>query len=240
MSAVDDFASALARESAADPDPASLPTRLARAAVRALPVQGAGITLAQDEPVGRLPVGASDPTAALAERLQFTAGDGPCLTSSRLGQPVFSDEEDAGKRWPAFVDALVTRTPYRAVASLPLFDRGEPFASLDLYLDDPSGLRALDVFDVVSLASLVADALVTQVGLAAAFGGGDRSPGVSDRLSVWQVIGLLATRGDTDSDTALSRLRAYAFGRDETVDDVAAAVSAGRLDPERVLQGDPV
>jgi hypothetical protein len=54
-------------------------------------VDGAGISLffASDR---RLPLGASDPDTAEAERLQFTVGEGPCLTSYVTGEPVLADE----------------------------------------------------------------------------------------------------------------------------------------------------
>ncbi len=63
--------------SAVDMDgPELLPERLARACARVLPVDGAGISLffAEDR---RLPLGASDHPASIAERMQFTAGEGP-------------------------------------------------------------------------------------------------------------------------------------------------------------------
>ena len=70
-------------------DPELLPSRLARACARTLGVDGAGLSVSTDGEA-RLPLGASSPTAALAERLQFTAGDGPCGSAQRHQEPVFA------------------------------------------------------------------------------------------------------------------------------------------------------
>jgi hypothetical protein len=68
---VEDFHIALAASAVDLPGPELLPERLARACALVLPVDGAGISLffASDR---RLPLGASDPVSAEAERLQFT------------------------------------------------------------------------------------------------------------------------------------------------------------------------
>jgi hypothetical protein len=62
------------------PGPELLPTRLMKAAAAVLPVAAAGISIFISSG-HRVPLGASDDTAALAERLQFTSGEGPCLSA---------------------------------------------------------------------------------------------------------------------------------------------------------------
>lgn len=60
--------------------------------------------------------------AAEAERLQFTAGEGPCLSAHAEGRPVLADEATLMSRWPAYYDGLVGNTPIRGTISLPLED----------------------------------------------------------------------------------------------------------------------
>ena len=62
----------------------------------------------------RIPVGASDDPAAAAERLQFTAAEGPCLDAQALARSVLATETLIEQRWPDFYSGLVTRTPFRA------------------------------------------------------------------------------------------------------------------------------
>ena len=115
------FRMALAEQATPDADPELLAQRLSRAVARVLPVDGAGISLfsAADR---RLPLGASDRMAAEAERLQFTAGEGPCLSAHAEGLPIVADEATIRSRWPAFYDAHVMRTSIRGTISLPLQD----------------------------------------------------------------------------------------------------------------------
>src|SRR4051794_10539556 len=61
-------------------DPDLLPVRLARAAADVLGADGAGISFYEDD--FRVPLGASDEMTTLAERLQFTQGQGPCLDAA--------------------------------------------------------------------------------------------------------------------------------------------------------------
>src|SRR3712207_5833225 len=82
--------SRVARKAAPEPDlspPEPPPAPLARPAARPLGLAPPGLSVPAGEG-GRAPLGASTPTADLAERLQFTAGDGPCETAQRHQEPV--------------------------------------------------------------------------------------------------------------------------------------------------------
>ena len=79
----EEFTTAYAAVGTADvARPELLPVRLARACARVLPAAGVGISLFGSNGI-RVPVGASDDDAAIAERLQFTAAEGPCLDGTR-------------------------------------------------------------------------------------------------------------------------------------------------------------
>jgi hypothetical protein len=140
---IDQFRLAVAGVQAGeDEGPAGLPIRLSRACVRVLPVVGAGLGLFSD-PTMRIPVGASDDTAATAERLQFTVAEGPCFHAHRTGQPVVATETVIADRWPLFHDQLVTRTPIRGILSMPLGDGFSGVGVLDLYCH-----RSADVWHI--------------------------------------------------------------------------------------------
>jgi len=74
----EEFTTAYTAAGAAAAAPELLPVRLALACTRVLPVAGVGISMFGSGAM-RIPVGASDHYAAIAERLQFTAAEGPCL-----------------------------------------------------------------------------------------------------------------------------------------------------------------
>src|SRR3954470_5234309 len=160
VSLAERFATAVAAEATADgrDDGQLLPARLARAAARLLEVDAAGLSVMVG-PVGRLPLVASSPDAEQAERLQFTAGEGPCLLAHDSGQPVFAVEEDLRHRWPVFGDLLLTSTPFHGVVSLPLRWALAGVGAMDLFFCEPREVARLDVFDALAVGDLVVSAL---------------------------------------------------------------------------------
>src|SRR4051812_24220931 len=141
---------------AATASAALLPVRLTRACVEVLGVAGAGLSLHQG--AFRVPVGGSDEMATLAERLQFTHGDGPCLDAAAHHRVLIADAAELHNRWPAFTEELFRHTPYRAIISLPLATGQRPFAALDLYLIDAAALRTLALHEVYQVSQQTADA----------------------------------------------------------------------------------
>jgi hypothetical protein len=95
---LEQFQRASITEAAVD-DGNALPAALAKAAKRVLGVDGAAISL-MTGPSLRLPLGASDEESATAERLQFTAGEGPCFTAYAQGRPVVVTEARMAGCWP--------------------------------------------------------------------------------------------------------------------------------------------
>jgi hypothetical protein len=220
------FAGALAASAADLPGPELLPERLARASAEVLPVDGAGISLffASDR---RLPLGASDESSAEAERLQFTVGEGPCLSSHADGDPVLAEEETIRSRWPAFYDQLVARTRVRAVISLPLVDDLRGFGALDLYLVPPNSVGSVTLADAWAVTSAVTASFTATARPSSRSADGPAwldAPAAERRSRVWQAMGFVnAGLGVTSADAlALLRARAYSDGCD--LDDLAALV----------------
>ena len=232
MGLAERFADSLAAESDGEDDGRLLPDRLSRAAARVLEVDGAGLSVLVGAH-GRSPLGASSPEAALAERLQFTVGGGPCLLAHSSGQPVFVVENDIRHRWPAFADVLLTSTPYHGVVSLPLRSALTGVGAMDLFFRDPAGVPRLDVFDAVAVGALVTsalgDAAVWSVWSEAEGPDWLRSPSALRRAAVWQAVGLVSAACDVDAEGGLALLRAHAYSGGRSVDDVAADLCAQRL-----------
>ena len=224
MTITNDFSVALAGLNSMGPaEPQLLPTRLAAACAAVLPVDGAGMSLFDSTGI-RIPVGASDHLAATAERLQFTAGQGPCLDAHSLGCSIIATETLIAQEWPMYYHSLVSRTPFRAITAVPLTGGLTGAGTIDLYFHRSSGVADLNMID--------ADEVITQIsGLLAedtVYGVPTDGPPWLDgptaaaRSVVFIAMGLLNIALDVTTHDALTLLRARAYATDRSVDDVAA------------------
>jgi hypothetical protein len=234
VTVVEEFRVALAATAADLPGDELLPERLARACARVLPVDGAGISLffSADR---RLPLGASDEVSAEAERLQFTVGEGPCLSAHAEGRHLLADAAAIGARWPTFHAELVAHTTVRGIASLPLQDQLAGFGALDLYFVPPHHVAGLALTDALAVA---AEVTRTFQATPTRFSEGVEGPGWLDapaaerRALVWQAMGFLNAALRVGSTDALAMLRAHAYSREEDVDQLARQVLAREVPVE--------
>jgi hypothetical protein len=221
--------------------PELLPVRLARAVARTLQVDGAGLSLV-DAAQQRMPLGASSPIAETAERLQFTAGAGPCIAAQNTRQPVFAVEPDLRQRWPMFSELLFSETPYRAVVALPLQPALAGMGAVDLYFERSDAVPELDVFTALAVGELVtsalSDAAVWSTWSPAEGPDWLRGPVPQRRAAVWEAMGKVSVDLEVGASPALGLLRARAYGTGTSVDDVAADLLAGRLRPVDLQPGD--
>ncbi|TFV68337.1 UNVERIFIED_ORG: GAF domain-containing protein [Bacillus sp. AZ43] len=180
-----------------------------------------------------MPLGASSEAAAAAERLQFTVGAGPCLAAQETRQPVFAVEEDLRRRWPVFTDLLVGTTPFRAVVALPLQPALAGAGAIDLYFTRSADVPELDVFEALAVGGLVtsvlSDAAVWSSWEPAEGPEWLQGPTPRRRAAVWEAMGKVAVDLEVDVPVALDLMRAAAFARGGSTEDVAAELLAGRL-----------
>jgi hypothetical protein len=235
MTLIEAFHTAVAASAAELPGSELLPERLARAVAKVLPVDGAGISLffSSDR---RLPLGASDPASAEAERLQFTVGEGPCLTSHATGDIVIADAATMRTRWPGYYDTLVIHTPIRGTISLPLRDELRGIGALDLYVVPPREVGSLGLADALTVRAQVAAVLQAQSrqDRESAAGGPAwlDAPAAERRSTVWQAIGFVNSALGIESPDALALLRAHAYADGESLDDLAARVISRQVPVE--------
>jgi hypothetical protein len=212
--------------------PELLPVRLARAAAQVLGVEGAGISLV-DAAQQPLPLGASSDEAATAERMQFTAGAGPCTTTRENRQPVFAVEDDLRRRWPVFADLLFGSTPYRAVVALPLQPTLAGVGAIDLYFERSERVLGLDVFEALAVGELVTSAL-SDAAVWSEWSPGQgpewlHGPSPRRRAAVWEAMGKVGVDLEIGTPAALGLMRAHAYGTGRSVDDVTADLLSGSL-----------
>ena len=226
--------------SAATPDllePEMLPTRLARAVVGCLGVDGAGLGVYSD-PGLRIPIGASDSAASQAERLQFSLGVGPSSEANAAGTLLTFDKADLDRNWRLLSASFSADTPFEAVMSVPLREPLAGVVVLDLYLTSDARLGDVDRGEIDVVVGLVTGELVraTLFGSAVA----DAGPGwmegedVRRRTRVWQAMGMLTLVTRLDSADALAALRARAFTEGRLVDELADDLVLGVVDPRAV------
>lgn len=206
----------------------ALPLKLSVAAARTLSADAAGISVMD---VLRVPLGASDADAAVAERLQITVGDGPCIHAYNTGQPMVADQTQLAQNWPIFNDRLVAETHIRSVASLPLQTSKTRLGAIDLHWLSPRGVATLSLDEAVELADHIAEVLLGQPTVATIHG--VTAPGWVDaepaqrRMQVWQAVGMLNVACGLGNLDAIAILRAYAYSHDTDIDTLASEVLAG-------------
>jgi len=212
---------------------------LAQACVTVLSVSGAGVSLTDGRL--RVPLGASDAVSARAEALQTTLGEGPCLEATATSDPIIADEASMAARWPIFSAELLAVTPFRSVASLPL--RSSEllrFGALDLYSTDLDPLLGQSLDEVSSsiadpIAAILFDGPSTAGPSGAMVSSWTTQPVVTRRMQVWTAVGMLIAHSGLNNADALAALRAYAYGRSASLDDVAEDITRKRLHPQALL-----
>jgi len=212
--------------------PELLPVRLARACARVLPVAGVGMSLFGSNGI-RIPVGASDDAAAVAERLQFTAAEGPCLDAHTVARPVLATETLIARRWPNFYTGLVARTPFRAIAAIPWPSILQGAGTVDLMFSHSRDLVDLDFTDADDVIrqvehTLDSDSIIefSPLGPGPAWLAG---PAANSRNAVLIAMGMLNVALEVSTPDALALLRAHAYATGRTVDDIARDVTNHRI-----------
>ena len=222
-----------------------LPTRLAQVCSQVLAVDGAGLSVFSDD--FRLPLGASDDEAATAERLQFTAAEGPCWEAVSNDLSLSADADTVADRWPQYNEEFSTRTSYRAVASVPLRLARGARGALDVYFRDEVRAKTFDLGDATAVAAHIADILDSAAADDSPLDPSDllqgsrwmRGPAARSRNAVWIAVGMLISDAIPTADDALAVLRATAYSGGVGVDELAAELVAGRLTPEELHRTGP-
>jgi hypothetical protein len=191
---------------------------------------GAGIMLMSDD-VPRGSVCTTDDVSALIEQLQYDLGEGPCVDAYRHERPVLEPDlaEPAVLRWLGFTGPAVG-AGVRAVFGFPLQVGAVRIGALNLYCDRPGPLTDEQHADALVMADVAARAvLLLQANAPAGKLATELEAGADFQYVVHQAAGMVAAQLDVTVGQALVRLRAYAFGNDRALGDVARDVVARRV-----------
>jgi hypothetical protein len=219
-----------------------LPSLLSRAAARVLHVDGAALCV-QTAPGSRLPLGASDPQSSTAERLQFTAGEGPCFEALAQQRPVEADQATMRQRWPVLAVLHEEATAFRGGVSVPLFAGATCFGALDLYLTRPEPVDGPGVAAAQAIARVISETLLETLAsdtalpeadttISDSLGGWLDTEAVRRRREVWVAVGMANLALGLRREDGLATLRAHAVVRGQSLDALAHDVVFGHVDLE--------
>lgn len=213
--------------------PAELPARLCAACLRALPVDGVGLSLAGGGHLGGLTsLGASDEIGTALGQLQYDLGEGPVASALAERKPVLVPDlaaPEVRSRWPVFAQE-VRASGAQALFAFPLQLGAIGIGALDCYRADAGPLEEVSEAIVVAEAVTVA---VLQAQFRDASGGGADSgliaQSVGQHAVVHQATGMVSAQLGVGTDEAFVRLQACAFGRGQSLIEVSEDVVARRL-----------
>ena len=199
--------------------------RLCRAAARALPAAGAGVSV-MTEAGAHGTAAASDRASTLMEDLQFTVGEGPCLEAYASRRPVLAGDPAAMARWPGYGPAAGEHG-VRAVFAFPLHVGAARLGVMDVYRHAAGALSHDALAQALTFAEVAAGILLDGQELA---GAGDAADGaLGHRYELHQAQGMVTVQLGVPLAEAMARLRAHAFTHDRLLHDVARDVLAHRL-----------
>lgn len=204
--------------------------RLCEVSGEVIGVSGAGIMLMSgDTPQGALC--STNEVSAFIERLQFDLGEGPCVDAYHHDRPVLEPDlaSPVTPRWLAFSGPAL-EAGARAVFGFPLQFGAVRLGALDLYCDRPGPLTDDQHADALVMAHLAAETvLVMQAQAPPGHLAEVLEAGGDFQYVVHQASGMVAAQLGISVAKALIRLRAYAFGNDRPLAEVAEDVVARTL-----------
>jgi hypothetical protein len=213
-----------------DDAPALETRRLCEVCAEVTGMSGAGIMLMSGD-VYRGSVCTTNEVSDRIERLQYALGEGPCVDACNLDRPVLEPDLaiPATPRWPAFAGPAID-AGVGAVFGFPLQVGAVRLGALHLYRDRPGALTGDQHADALVMADVAAQAiLVLQANAPPGKLAVELEAGANFEYVVHQAAGMIAAQLDTNITNALVRLRAYAFGNDRPLAEVAAQVVTRKL-----------
>lgn len=205
--------------------------RVGRAAVEALPVDGAVIHLMSDGKDAGVAASSTARWRRIGE-LSFTIGEGPCLDAARSRRPVLVPELGrAAMRWPGYT-SVVQGHGVAAVFALPMQVGAVSFGVLELFAETPMVLELDDLTLALAFARVATEVLL---------GGrsANRGPQLADdldiplnRSEIHQAQGMVMVALSITLAEAMIRMRARAFTADVPLVELARGVISGVVRPK--------
>jgi len=220
--------------------------QLCRAAVRALPADGAGISVMTADGV-RGVAAASDPACVALEEVQFTLGEGPSVDAFAWRRPVLAPDLGAASssRWPAYRTAA-QQAGYCAAFAFPLQVGAARLGVLSIQRRSAGELSSEAVVQALTFAQVTVETLldgqertlpVTALTAFAPTPDPARDPtldptldrALGSQFTVYQAQGMAMVDLGVSLADAMARLQAHAYASNRTLHEIARDIVAGRL-----------
>jgi hypothetical protein len=193
-------------------------------------VNGAGVMLMSgDIPSGSLCT--TNEVSHLIEDLQYSLGEGPCVDAYHQDRVVAEPDlaDPVTRRWAAFSPPAL-EAGVRGLFGFPMRVGKARLGALNLYRDRPGLLSDEQHADALVLADVAARwVLEAQAGAPPETMAEVLEVGADFHFAVHNAAGMVSARLGISLTEALIRLRAYSFGHDRLLRDVAEDVVARRL-----------
>jgi len=215
-------------------------SQVAAFAVQAIPgADGAGLTLLESDRADTIVKSA--PFVAEVDAIQYSLGEGPCISAAATGLVMRSGSLGGDARWPRF-GPRVGRLGVHSVLSLPLQTPDGVLGAMNVYAHakeafDNRAERVGQLFSVpAAIAVQNAQILAQTQRLAAKF-----QAALTNRTDVDRAIGILMARSGITADEAFDRLRTLSQHEHVKLIAVASGIveTAVRRARTRRADGDP-
>jgi putative methionine-R-sulfoxide reductase with GAF domain len=183
--------------------------RVAEATRRILEVDGAGLTLVQEDGPPRW-VAATDAAMELLAQVQHDFGEGPYLQAYTQDRAIVVEDLGAAAAWTR-IAAVVGPLKVRGMLSVPIRLQGQPVGTLDVYSSQPRAWSGHELAAVAEFATVAGELVTTRVELATReLEVTQLRQALASRVWIEQAKGVLAATQGIDPEAAFQQLRARA------------------------------
>jgi GAF domain-containing protein len=193
---------------------------VAALAVRAIPgADGAGLTLLEQGRPDTLVASAEFVTEV--DRIQYSLGQGPCITAAAEGHTVVSGSLQLEKRWPRF-GPRVAVLGVHSVLSLPLMGPAGALGAMNVYahVEDAFDHRAVELGELFAVPAAIsvrnAQVLAQTKRVATRL-----QSALTSRSVIDQAVGILISRSGCSVDEAFQKLVTMSQAENRKVSAVA-------------------
>lgn len=203
--------------------------------VELLPVDTAGVLIADENDELRPAGAATEPRVPRLLEIQLSSGPGAeCFERRR---PLVNiDLRAERRRWPHFVAAAL-EAGFRSLHVLPMRVRDDALGALNLFGVHPEPLADADLRVGQALADVATIGIQRQRRLRRAEQlAGQLQVALGSRTVIEQAKGIIAERGRLDMERAFERLRDYARSHNRRLTELAEAVVGRTMNADELLR----
>jgi GAF domain-containing protein len=182
-----------------------------------------------------LTIASSTPRAREMDELEYSFGDGPCVSAMRTGKTIYVGDVTSERRWPEYARA-VSAHGVRSLLCVPLKLEGESSAALNIYSSavlgfSPEDIARAELFGEQSAKTLRLELRLTQLRDAKA----DLEAAMKSRTAIDVAVGVIMAQNRCSQAAAMGILRKASNSRNVKLRDVAVGVIQS-ISPEPELR----